>query len=304
MRRLAVTFLLLAASALAAPRPRVVLHPVATPPDVGFKAPAAATAALLAEAATHPLQLPSTFEVDDALVSLQQPDCAERDACLGALAKVTKAGWAVAVVARLEDGAWRLTGRVVDDAGRPVRLPRTVDVPAAMVGFEWAVAASALLSALDVDRLGGDDERHPLLPAAAPVAVAAPPAPALAAPALAPRLEAAAPPPSRGAPLLAAVAGGLAVAGGGAAVALALVNAREAELLRASAQGGLIPAGQVERAVALDERTTAAVGLGVGAAVGAGVAVALGLWPAGAPARPSLVVSPQGSAVVVSGALP
>jgi hypothetical protein len=102
---------------------------------------------------------------------------------------------------------------------------------------------------------------------------------------------------------VAVVAGLIAVGAGAAAGTLGLINLREASALEQAKRGGLIPAESVDRAVALDERTVAATGLGIGAGVAAAVAVGA-LLMKDAPVQLSPSAGAAGAGVTLTGRFP
>lgn len=282
--------------------PRIAVLPLATVDSQQPLAPGASEA-LLAAIATRVVELPSTFEVDDALGDVAPAACHRDDACLARVAKATGAGWALSVVALQRTDAWLVAAQVVAADGATARTvePRRVATNAAGA-LDWPAAFEVLLKSLDLETLGRP----------APVATSAvepppdtPPAPPADAPRATPPEPVAAPAVAVAQPApvhakwrtpVALALGGVAIAAGGAATTLALINLSDARALRAASHDGAIPADQVERAASLDERTAAATGLGIGAGVAAAAAVAL-LVTGGGDDGPVLVpvASPAGA---------
>lgn len=269
----------------------------ALPPSVGVQ--------LLAAVAAREVDMPSSFDVDDALTALKDPMCQASDACLAQVAHATRAGWTLAVSASQRAAVWVLGARVVKADGAEVRRREPLPVNAGPDGaLDWAQAFRSLLDALALESLG-QPEDTPAVATPSPAARPAPPP----APAPSPSVAAApvvvrTPPKASWRTPAALTAAGLALASGGAAASLGLMNLAEANALRQASAGGVLPAAQLERAAAFDERTTAAVALGIGAGVAAAVAVTV--WATGRDDGPVLVPSagPAGGGVSLVGRWP
>jgi hypothetical protein len=272
--------------------PRVVVQPLAAT----IPLPGAANSALLTTLAGMAIELPSTFEVEDALAALPSKTCAEDEPCLAGLARATKSRWAMAVAFHQVDQLGVLSAKVVSADGvltRSVEKFELATIPANEEG--WAEAFRTFIARLSLESLGTD---APPVVAAAPVAPPEPqPAPVISVP-----VVTAAPTPSARVPV-AVVAGLVAVGAGAAAGTLALINLREASALEQAKRGGLIPQQSVDRAVAIDERTVAATALGIGAGVAAGVAAGA-LLMKDAPVQLAPSVSAAGPGLTLSGRLP
>lgn len=301
MSRLALV-LFLSLPAVAAPKPRIAVIPIQTS---GAALPADARPALLSASATRPVQLASSFEVDEALAVVRNPLCATDEGCLALVARMTRSTFALGVLATQRDTRWELTAKIVDESGRLVR-DGTVELEAST---GWASMTNALVTRVQLESLSLDDltplpalalakkEEAPVAPVPAPVQAAPQPAPV-------PAVTAQAETPSTWHRPTAIVLGSLAVAAAGVSTTLAIVNGNEATFLRSQSASGLLPANQVERAVALDERTGVAIGIGIGAAISAlGAGVLWAAAPSTAP-RVSVLASPNLGGVAISGTWP
>jgi hypothetical protein len=271
--------------ALAEGPPRVVAQPLAAT----IPLPGAANAALLTTLAGMAIELPSTFEVEDALAALPAKTCAEDEPCLAGLARATKSRWAMAVAFHQVEQRGVLSAKVVSAEGVLARAGETLDLSTIPATEEaWADAFRALIARLS---LGKDDP---------PVVAVVPPAPKPV-PVITPPVVIAAAPSAR--TPVAVVAGLVAVGAGAAAGALALTNLREASALERAIRGGLISRDSLDRAVALDERTLTATVLGVGAGVAAAVAIGA-LLMKDAPVQLAPSVGPAGPGFMLLGRLP
>lgn len=280
----------MAVSASAAPR--VVVQPLSSSVPV----PGTANAALLTSLARLSIELPSTFEVDDALSSVPARSCGGEVACLAGLARATRCGWSVAVTLRTGD-APALLAIVVSAEGAVVRKNELV--LSAMPASEdaWLSEFRALMTGLALETLGSAS-------ADTPIAQTHPREEKKEAP-VAPLVVKSEPPKSSAKTGVAVATGVIAVGAGAAAATLAFINLSEARALEASRNGaGLIPAASVDRAVSLDERTVAATALGIGAGVAALTTLTVLLIPDSAPVSVAPAVSAQGGAVFLRGQLP
>lgn len=234
--------------------------------------------------------LPDFAHYDRALAELRRQDCEDEDICLVELAH--KADALYGLYAKLDlslNGDVVATGRVVRRDGKVVSRTQAVTIAAGARPFSEA-AVAALSELFSVLKLG---ELPPERPVDAPVAD-----PTLAGQAPSSvRVEAS---PARPVAVTAAL---VAVGAGGAALALALTNLREASALSAASRGGLLPGAQVDRAVALDERTAVAVALGVGAGLAAAVAIGALLWK-DAPVQLAPSAQPGRAGLTLVGRLP
>lgn len=293
MKHVLMALGLIAGLASAAEVPRVVVQPLAAT----IPLPGAANAALLTTLAGMALELPSTFEVEDALAALPSKTCAEDVPCLAGLARATKSRWAMAVAFHEAEGGGVLFAKVVSAEGSITRRVDALALPAIPATEEaWAEAFRQLTAQLQLESLG---QAPPAVAVTAPPVLPPVPAAAVLPPAQAERAAA----PSSWKTPVAVVAGLVAVGAGGAATALALTNLNEVHALDTAMRSGLIPANAVDRAVALDERTVAATALGVGAGVAA--AVALGaLLMKDSPLQLAPAVGPGSAGLVFAGRLP
>lgn len=276
--------------ALAEGPPRVVVQPLAA----SIPLPGAANAALLATLAGMAIELPSTFEVEDALAALAAKTCAEDEPCLAGLARATKSRWAMAVAFHQVEQRGVLSAKVVSAEGVLSRKGETLDLATIPATEEaWADAFRALIARLSLEALGKDDPPVVAVPVVPPpvkrALVSSAPVTIVAS-------------PSARTPV-AVLAGLVAVGAGSAAGALALTNLREASALEQAQRGGLLPRDSVDRAVALDERTVAATALGVGAGVAAAVAIGA-LLMKDTPVQLAPSVGPAGPGLTLLGRLP
>lgn len=295
MKHLAMALLCCGSLARAEGPPRIVVQPLAA----SIPLPGAANAALLGTLAVMAVDLPSTFEVDDALATLPSKTCSEDVPCLAGLARATKSQWALAVAFHQLEGRGELAAKIVSVEGTLARPVETLALPVVpSTEAAWAEAFRALLGGLQLEALG---KTPPPVVVAPPVE---PPAPAKPLPVVTPprQVQQTAPATSARGPV-AIVAGLVAIGVGGAAGALALTNLQEARLLDEAKRGGLIPGSAVDRAVALDERTVAATALGIGAGVAAAVAVGA-LLMKDAPVQVAPSVGTSGAGITLSGRLP
>lgn len=233
--------------------------------------------------------VPDFAHYDRARAELRRQDCEDEDICLVELAR--KADALYGLYAKLDvtlEGAVVATGRVVRRDGKVASPTQAVSLALGSEAFpDVAVKAlSQLLAVLKLAELPTErsvdtpDQVVKLLPPAPP-----------------PQLERA---PIRP---VAVAAGLIAVGAGGGAIALAVTNLREATALSTAAHGGLIPATEVDRAVALDERTVAATALGIGACISAAVAIGALVWR-DAPVQLAPSAPPGGAGLTLSGRLP
>lgn len=293
------TFVLAAISvgAVANAAPRVVVQPLSSSVPV----PGMANSALLTALARLAIELPSTFEVDDALSSVPGRSCGHDVTCLAGLARATQCGWALAVTMRAGD-APVLSAIVVSAEGVALRKN---ELPLSQVPVSeevWLSSFQSLMTGLALETLGSVSA-DPVVVAPPPVEVkevkeVQPPVVVLQQPA---KNE---PKPSWRAPV--AVGTGLVAVGAGAAAAtLSFINLSEARALEASrTSDGLIPSASVDRAVSLDERTVAATALGIGAGVAALATLTVLLLPDSAPVQVVPAANAQGGAVFLRGQLP
>lgn len=276
----------LAAAVEPTPAPRVVVQPLAA----SIPLPGAANVALLTTLAGMAIELPSTFEVEDALAALPAKTCAEDTACLAGLARATKSDWAMAVAFAQRDGKGVVSAKVVAADGTLARAVETLELEAIPATEEaWAEAFRTVTARLALESLGKS----------APVVVATPPRPEVKKPEPVVVVERPVAAPSARTPV-AVIAGLIAVGAGGAAAALGLTNLQEANALDGAMRAGLLPGAAVDRAVALDERTAVATGLGIGAGVAAAVAIGA-LLMKDAPVQMAPVAGPGGAGLTLSG---
>lgn len=294
-----VALTLTAATSLAAPR--LVVQPVTASAPL----PGAANAAWLTAVAGLAVELPSTFEVDDALATLPSKSCGLDARCLARLAVATRCRFALAVDVVTTGVGSKVSARVVNAQAAVVREAEAEEPLTPTTEPEWLRVFRALTRSLRLETL--DDAAAVAvatmpepLPLAPPEAVSTPTPPVTS-------VVAPAPEPARPAALRTAVAvtaGVVGVAAGAAATTLAMMNLGEARALAAAKQGALLPPWAVERAVALDERTTLAVGLGAGAAVAFAVTLIALMVPDEAPLNVGVSARADGAGVFVSGRLP
>jgi len=292
MKRLISLFVLLSTS-FAVAAPRVVVQPM----SASVPLPGAANAALQTVVASLAVELPSTFEVDDALLPLPTKSCGLEPTCLAELAKATRCGWSLAVWVTAVDAGFELTALVVSAEktivrrGGPVALSA---LPTTELG--WTEVVRQLTGSLALETLGTE--------APAPLVAEAKPAekpvegpvvtyvPSVTRVAPAPKTSWRVP--------FAITSGAVAVAAGTSAITLALINFNEARALNAAMQGNLIPQLYVDRAVSLDERTVLAASLGVGAGLAAAASLAALLF-VDEPVQVSAGFGPQGAGLSVRG---
>ncbi|MBL8922084.1 MAG: hypothetical protein JNJ54_24755 [Myxococcaceae bacterium] len=290
---------LAAATSLAAPR--LVVQPVTASAPL----PGAANAAWLTAVASLAVELPSTFEVDDALATLPSRSCGLEARCLARLAVATRCPFALAVAVQPSGAGSKLIARVANAEGAIVREGERDEPVTPTREADWLRAFRALTSALSLETLD-EAAAVTLPPAPLPASPSPPLVPARVAPAPDVGVAAALVEPARPTwrTTVAVTAGAVAVAAGAAATTLAVMNLGEARALAAASQGALLPAWAVERAVALDERTTLAAGLGAGAAVAAAVAIITLALPGERPVTVSLSPRADGAGVSLGGRLP
>lgn len=230
--------------------------------------PGAANAALQTVVASLAVELPSTFEVDDALLPLPTKSCGLEPTCLAELAKATRCGWSLAVWVTAVDAGFELTALVVSAEktivrrGGPVALSA---LPTTELG--WTEVVRQLTGSLALETLGTRVAPAPKTSWRVPFAI---------------------------------TSGAVAVAAGTSAITLALINFNEARALNAAMQGNLIPQLYVDRAVSLDERTVLAASLGVGAGLAAAASLAALLF-VDEPVQVSAGFGPQGAGRSVRG---
>lgn len=117
--------------------------------------PGAANAALQTVVASLAVELPSTFEVDDALLPLPTKSCGLEPTCLAELAKATRCGWSLAVWVTAVDAGFELTALVVSAEktivrrGGPVALSA---LPTTELG--WTEVVRQLTGSLALETLG------------------------------------------------------------------------------------------------------------------------------------------------------
>lgn len=277
----------LVAAAEPTPAPRVVVQPLAA----SLPLPGAANVALLTTLAAMAIELPSTFEVEDALAALPARTCAEDTACLAGLARATKSAWAMAVAFAQRDGKGVVSAKVVAADGTLARGVETLELEVIPATEEaWAEAFRTVTARLALESLGKS----------APVVVVEPPMPEVKKPEPVVVVERPVAAAASARTPVAVIAGLIAVGAGGAAAALALTNLQEANALDGAMRSGLIPGAAVDRAVALDERTAVATGLGIGAGVAAAVAIGA-LLMKDSPVQLAPVAGPGGAGLTVVG---
>ena len=241
--------------------------------------------------------VPDSAKLAAALDELHRQDCSRDDACLAQLAKL--AGSLYAFHARLDfdlDGDVVASGRVVRDDGRPVRAPRTVQLPRGTVSFRDAAQAALkqLLVELDLAQLPSFRPQEPVLETPPLVLVPVPEAPRVVVPAA---------PPATGSPLRAL--GFIGVGTGAACIFAGALLFATAGVARTEVSQGVV------RVVNDDASKVPGIQRAQGAgvvllAVGGGLAVAGAGLALFGPHRPIATVVPlnAGAAVLIEGAIP